>query len=274
MNLYTYLRGVYAEAYVVSDKRGVKNLNPARQKNVQSPKSLLSHSLLIILILSALLLVSASWGAAALFRQNYGHRMRASSWPSTVSQKAEKELAQGRFLVADNRLMDPNFRETVVLLIRYGPEGTMGLVINRPLQVKLSKVFPDVNELDESKETLYVGGPVEPSGMLLLVKSATPPEDSMPVFGDVYLSSSQKVLQRLIKTPVQGDRFRIFAGYAGWAPKQLEYECDRKDWHVLESDAEILFDRKPSEIWPELIQRVSANWVRINNSGIFFSGNP
>jgi putative transcriptional regulator len=251
----------------------VKTLNPARQKNVKSPKRLLSHSLLIILILSALLLVSASWVAATLVRENHGHRMGAAALPNPDNRKTEKELAQGRFLVADRRLMDPNFRETVVLLIRYGPEGTVGLVINRPLQIKLSVVFPDVKGLDESKETLYLGGPVEPDGMLLLVRSATPPEDSMPVFGDVYLSSSQKVLQRLIKTPDPGDRFRIYAGYAGWAPKQLEYECDRKDWHVLEADAETLFDRNPSEIWPELIQRVSANWVRLTHPGILFSDN-
>jgi putative AlgH/UPF0301 family transcriptional regulator len=89
----------------------------------------------------------------------------------------------------------------------------------------------------------------------------------MPVFGDVYLSSSQKVLQRLIKKPVKEERFRIYAGYAGWAPKQLESECDRGHWHVLKADTETLFDKKSSEIWQELIQRVSVKWVRTINSG-------
>lgn len=241
-------------------------MNPAGQKNAKSRQRLLSHSLLVILILSALLLVSASLVAAALVLENHGHRLKAAALPGPDNRKAEKELAQGRFLVADRRLMDPNFRETVVLLIRYGPEGAMGLVINRPLQLKLSIVFPDVKELEASKETLYLGGPVEPGGILLLVRSATPPEDSMPVFGDVYLSSSQKVLQRLVKTPDPNDRFRIFGGYAGWAPQQLEYEHAREDWHVLEADAETLFDRKPADIWPELIQRLSANWVRVKNT--------
>jgi len=250
-------------------------LNPVTHKISQMQNCPILLSLIIILILPALLFVNLSSVSATLVREIYGHESRVYALPAPDDgKKAEKELAQGKFLVADRRLLDPNFRETVVLLIRYGPEGAMGLVINRPLQVKLSAVFPDVEELHESQDALYLGGPVEPGGILLLAKSAKPPEDTLPVFGDVYLSSNQKVLQRLIKKPDPGDRFRIFAGYAGWAPKQLEYECDRKDWHVLESDAEILFDRKPSEIWPELIQRVSANWVRINNSGIFFSGNP
>jgi putative AlgH/UPF0301 family transcriptional regulator len=89
----------------------------------------------------------------------------------------------------------------------------------------------------------------------------------MPVFGDVFLSSSQKVLQGLIKKPVKEERFRIYAGYAGWAPKQLESEFDRGHWHVLKADTETLFDKKSSEIWQELIQRVSVKWVRTINSG-------
>jgi putative transcriptional regulator len=130
---------------------------------------------------------------------------------------------------------------------------------------KLSTVLPDIKELDRRKETLYLGGPVEPTRILFLVKSANPPEASMPIFGDVYLSSSPKVLQRLIKKPVKEERFQIYAGYTGWAPKQLESECDRGHWHVTKADAETLFDKKSSEIWQELIDRISVKWVRTIN---------
>ena len=166
--------------------------------------------------------------------------------------------------MADRGLLDPNFRETVVLLIRYGQDGAMGLVINRPLQIKLSAVFPDARELEQSQENLYLGGPVEPGGILLLVKSVQPPEDAMAVFDDVYLSSSQAALQRLIKKPAEDERFRLYTGYAGWSAKQLESECNRGDWHILQADAETLFDSSASEIWPDLIQRISANWVRLD----------
>lgn len=241
------------------------------QKNTQKSKRCLNFWPSIILILPALLLVSSSLVSATLVRKIYGHAMRGYTLPLPDGQKAEKELAQGKFLVADRQLMDPNFRQTVILLLRYGPDGAMGLVINRPLQIKLSTVFPDIKGLDRSEETLYLGGPVEPGGILLLVKSERQPEDSTPVFGDVYLSTSQSVLQRLIKKPDKSDRFRIFAGYAGWAPEQLEFECESGGWHVLDADDETLFDHKSSEIWPELIQRVSANWVNLkapDHSGI------
>jgi putative transcriptional regulator len=238
---------------------------------VQRPKRFLSLSLLVILVLPVLLFVSSSLVSATHVREIDGPAMRVYALPVPGGEKTEKEPAQGKFLVADRRLMDPNFRETVVLLIRYGEDGAMGVVINRPLQVNLSMVFPDVKELNQSKEALYLGGPVEPGGILLLVRSAQPPKDSMPVFGDVYLSTSHEVLQRLIKKPEKDDRFRLYTGYAGWAAKQLEFEWNRGDWHVLDADAETLFDHNPSKIWPELIQRVSAEWVYLkvpNRSGI------
>lgn len=242
-------------------------LNPATRKNTQIQKLSVPLFIFVILILLAVIIVSASLVAATLVRNADDQEMSAFSRQAAVHVKSGKELAQGKFLVAGRRLMDPNFRETVVLLIRYGPDGAIGLVINRPVELKLSTVLPDIKELDRSKETMYLGGPVEPARILLLVRSAKPPEASMPVFGDVYLSSSQKVLQRLIKKPVKEERFRIYAGYAGWAPKQLESEFDRGHWHVLKADTETLFDRKSSEIWQELIQRVSVKWVRTNNSG-------
>jgi putative transcriptional regulator len=245
----------------------VVRLNPATRKNIQIQKRFVPVFIFVILILPAVITVSASLVAATLVRTADDQEMNAYSRQAAVQVESEKELAQGKFLVASRQLLDPNFRETVVLLIRYGPEGAMGLVINRPVQLKLSRVLPDVKELDRSKETLHLGGPVEPNRVLLLVRSAKPPEASMPVFGDVFLSSSQKVLQRLIKKPGKDERFRIYAGYAGWAPKQLESEFDRGHWHVLKADTNTLFDKKPSEIWQELIQRVSVKWVRTINSG-------
>jgi putative transcriptional regulator len=245
----------------------VVRLNPATRKNTSIQKLSVPLSIFVILILPAVIIVSASLVTATLVRDADDQKMSTYSRQAAGHIKSEKELAQGKFLVAGRPLMDPNFRETVVLLIRYGPDGAMGLVINRPVQLKLSTVLPDIKELDRRKETLYLGGPVEPNRVLLLVRSAKPPEASMPVFGDVYLSSSQKVLERLIKKPVKEERFRIYAGYAGWAPKQLESEFDRGHWHVLKADTETLFDKKSSEIWQELIQRVSAKWVRTINSG-------
>jgi putative transcriptional regulator len=176
---------------------------------------------------------------------------------------SREDLAKGKFLVASRRLNDPNFQQTVVLLIEYGMEGAMGLVINRPSQVKLGTLLPDIKELKQRQDTVYLGGPVAANRMLLLIGSPGTPEASIPVIQDVYLSSSLKELERLIKKAAEGERFRIFAGYSGWGPSQLDFERTRGDWHVLKADAETIFTQNPLEIWQELIQRATMKWVRL-----------
>ena len=177
-----------------------------------------------------------------------------------------EKLAKGKFLVASRQLNDPNFSETVVLLIEYGPEGAMGLVVNRPSNVKLSTVFPDTKELKQRKDTIYVGGPVAVNQMLLLIRSAQAPKDSISVLEDVHISSSWKVLEGLIRE-TEGDlRFRLFAGYAGWAPSQLDFERSRGDWHVLKAEADSVFAQDPGALWQELIRRATVKWVRMENS--------
>jgi putative transcriptional regulator len=240
----------------------VVRLIPTTRKSTQIQK--IPGSLLVvgILILSVVLLANSSSGAPTTLRNTIRHRMGALvSLQDPAGFESDKDLAPGRFLVASRKLKDPNFHQTVILLLRYGQDGASGLVINRPLKVKLSTVMPEIKELAQRKENLFLGGPVEPDRILLLLKSSKTPEDAIPVFGDIYISSSRKELKRLIKSTNKSEKFRIYAGYAGWAPRQLESERDRGDWHVLKADAETVFDKKSSEIWQELINRVTANWV-------------
>jgi len=174
-----------------------------------------------------------------------------------------EELAKGKFLVASRQLSDPNFQETVVLLIEYGMDGAMGLVINRPSQVKLATVFPDIKALKQREDRIYLGGPVAVNRMLMLIGSPKTPQRSIPVIGDVYLSSSLEELERLLKNTAENERFRIFAGYSGWAPNQLDFERTRGDWHVIKADTETIFTQNPSALWQELIRRASVKWVRV-----------
>jgi putative transcriptional regulator len=240
----------------------VDRLNPATRKIAQIQKLSILLFILVFLFLPVGLPASSSFIAAVGDRDKGGiggDRFLSLQNPGRLD--TDKDLAQGMFLVADPELKDPNFYKTVVLLIRYGPDGAAGLVINQPLNVKLSEVLPDLKEFEHSHETLYLGGPVEINKMMLLVKSAKSPQDSRQVFGDVYISSSREELQRLTKSSDINDKFRIYAGYAGWASGQLEFERDRGDWHVVTADPVTLFDKKSPEIWQELIQRLTVNWV-------------
>lgn len=191
-----------------------------------------------------------------------GQRAVPAALDPRAPGRTDRALAKGKLLVASRQLRDPNFAESVVLLVSYGPGGAMGVVINRPTKVPLASVLPGVKELRGRKETLYVGGPVAKHQMVLLVRSPTKPDDSTPVFGNVYATASLAALRQAISDKASKAEFHAYAGYAGWAPGQLEAEVARGDWHIIAADAKTVFDQPPSDIWPELIRRLEGQWAR------------
>lgn len=176
---------------------------------------------------------------------------------------APGDPAKGKLLVARRGLLDPNFAETVILLLDYDEEGAMGLVINLPTELRVATVLPEVGGLAERDDRVYVGGPVAVSQMLLLVRSEEAPEDSLHVFADVYLSTSRALLERLGGEGRDAIAFRVFAGHSGWAPGQLDAEIGRGDWHVLPADAEVVFDDDTDVLWRDLIEKSDVQWARL-----------
>ena len=111
---------------------------------------------------------------------------------------APSSVGKGVLLVASPSLDDPNFRESVVLVVEHGPEGTVGLILNRSTKVLLSEVLPDLTVLKGTSYRLFAGGPVEPTGLLLLFRLKEPPSDARSVFDGVYVGGTLKVLERII----------------------------------------------------------------------------
>jgi putative transcriptional regulator len=160
-------------------------------------------------------------------------------------------VPEARFLVAARGLQDPNFAETVVLLVEQASEGSWGLVINRPTTVKLSSLFAKDPFLHRRSDTLHYGGPVEPARVLILLQSAVPLPDSVAVFEDVRLVLNPEALQAL--SEAEKAVLRVFAGYAGWAPGQLEAEITRGDWLIQPAEAALVFSENPKAVW-QLLQ--------------------
>ncbi len=165
--------------------------------------------------------------------------------------------AAGKFLVAARSLRDPSFDQTVVLLLDYGPGGAVGVIVNRPTEMKLSLLLPEAEAIGDRPDVIYEGGPVMPGGMLVLLRSEDAIEDARQVFDGVHATPSRELLERLIARGHPADRLRIFFGHAGWGPGQLDAEVARHDWLILSGDADTVFDASPSEVWPRLIRRES-----------------
>lgn len=191
------------------------------------------------------------------------------TFPWVQPIQSRPELAKGQFLVASRDLNDPNFSETVVLLIDYDWHGARGVVINRPTKVTLSEVFSNLKGMQQRTDTIYIGGPVDRTHMSLLIQSSRPLDEARHVFADVHVSSSQTMLKQVAEG--EGETFRVYAGYAGWAPGQLDHEVARGDWRVLPADAGTIFQKTPDKMWPELIRQGSLQWAKMQTKGALWS---
>jgi putative transcriptional regulator len=177
---------------------------------------------------------------------------------------APSSVEKGVLLVASPSLDDPNFRESVVLIVEHGPEGTVGLILNRSTNVLLSHALPDLTVLKGTTYQLFAGGPVEPSRLLLLFRLKEPPADARSVFDGVYVGGTPKILERIITQAKPTETFRAFAGFAGWAPGQLKYEMLQGGWATLPPDSFNIFDQDPATLWRDCISRLQAPRVISN----------
>ena len=176
--------------------------------------------------------------------------------------------AKGQLLVASRSLGDPNFSETVILLLTYEAHGAMGVVINRPTEVRLASVVTDVPVLRKRSDRIFVGGPVGGNLMVFLLRAAHRPEPSERIFADVYATGSVKALGQALSKSGKSSGLRAYAGYAGWGPGQLDMEIARGDWYVTGAEAATVFDMPAADIWPKLIERSSGQWTRAHDGTV------
>jgi putative transcriptional regulator len=179
-------------------------------------------------------------------------------------ESAPSSVAKGVLLVASPSLEDPNFRQAVVLVVDHGPEGTVGLILNRSTNVLLSKALPDITVLKGTSYRLFAGGPVEPTRLLLLLRLKEPPADARSVFDGVYLGRTPRVLEGIITRAKPTETFRAFAGFSAWAPRQLEAELLLGAWAILPPDSSSIFDQDPATLWRDCISRLQAPRVISN----------
>lgn len=164
-------------------------------------------------------------------------------------------------LVARKDMRDPNFRDSVVLVLQ-GPAAPMGVIINKPLEIPLSKALPRGERLGKRDDRLFYGGPVQLDEVVFVFRSAKAREDVLRVTDDIYLGWNREILDELLARDEPLEGLRIFAGHAGWAPGQLESEIARGDWHLERADAAAIFGKRPERLWPELIRKASGTKIR------------
>ena len=167
-------------------------------------------------------------------------------------------LAKGMFLVADEGMLDPRFKDRVILLLQHDADGSTGLIVNRSSRLPLKAVLPKDSQLDMQGRTLSYGGPVDPNTVLALVKvHQNPPEPAEEILANLYVTGIG-ILDLWPDFAGEVIDYRAFSGYTGWAPGQLNQEMQRGSWHVMPADEESVFTGRDEALWEILNSRIAA----------------
>lgn len=189
---------------------------------------------------------------------------RTASWgfrPAATRASPHPSLGRGVFLVASRNMDGPIFSETVILITQYDRSGTVGIIINRPVQIPAAHALPSLSSLKLDPGQVHLGGPVALNALQVLVRSPTPPDGAEHVFEDVYLVNSPSVLASMLATGGEPVALHVYAGYAGWATGQLERELIQGDWFLWPADADSVFSLPSDTLWQDMIDRAAAQWV-------------
>jgi len=167
---------------------------------------------------------------------------------------------RGQLLIAGPTLGDPNFWRTVVLVVEHSDEGALGLVLNRPSEAIVADTVPELEDLLESEDPVFLGGPVATTSVIVLARFQDPDAAALLAFADVGVLSSGFELEEAPAGVLEG---RAFLGHTGWGPGQLDAELERGD-RILESaqlgDA---FHPEPADLWSDVLTRKGGSYALI-----------
>lgn len=185
-----------------------------------------------------------------------------------VQSKNPEKLSAGKLLVASRDLADPNFAQTVVLLVRYDANGVVGLVLNRRTELPLSRALEGLKAAKDRSDRVYLGGPVERAAVLGLLQSKARPEGAEHVIGGTYLIVSKPLFEQTISARPDPGAFRVYLGYAGWTKAQLQMEVALGAWFVFPADSQTVFSSDPDSLWPQMIRKTELKLAR--GESVFF----
>ncbi len=170
------------------------------------------------------------------------------------------ESLRGCLLISSGGLYDPNFRHTVILIGEHNADGALGVVLNRALDITVEQALPPLSHLVPPSERLFQGGPVRPGSPVLLAELASPELADILVFGPVGF------LVGKVSTDIQQSilRARVFAGYSGWGPGQLEAEMGVDSWIIERAQVDDVFTDAPDLLWSKVLERKGPEYRRLS----------
>lgn len=212
-------------------------------------------SLSKLCVLTMLVVVVAFVAVRKVDAQTKEATQEASPTFLPVQSKNPKDLSAGKLLVASRDLDDPNFAETVILLVHCDTDGVIGLVLNRRTNVPLSEVLEQLDTAKDRSDPVYLGGPVETEAVFALLRSTAKVDEAEQILSGIYWISTKSPFEKAIAGRPDPDSFHVFLGYAGWSNDQLRREIELGSWFIFQGDARRIFDSDPHSLWRQMIQQ-------------------
>ena len=169
---------------------------------------------------------------------------------SCPSPAGEAKPVTAILIAARADLQDPYFADSVVLVMNSLGPTPIGIIINRPTQVPVSRLFPDLKRLAQMQDKVYFGGPVDIESVWFLFRAASRPEHAAEALAGVYLSNDRELLLQLLGRGKPTEGLRIFVGHSAWGPGQLESEIKSGAWTLEHADSDAIFNGQSEHPWP------------------------
>ena len=161
------------------------------------------------------------------------------------------ESTAGHLLIATPNLGDPNFDMTIVYMLEHNEDGALGVVVNRPTESPAATHLPELAPMLSPPDVFFLGGPVSPDHVIGVGRTG----------GSIEIVDLDALLEGRLPAP---DGFRLFAGYSGWAPGQLDTEMVTGSWFVVDAFDGDVFGPHPTELWRDVLRRQGGRLGRLS----------
>jgi putative transcriptional regulator len=168
------------------------------------------------------------------------------------------QTTSGIVLAAAHTLLDPNFKRAVVFIAQHEENGTLGYVLNRPLEPTLREILPDVQGFDAP---LFWGGPCQNDTLHCLHRLGSHIPGSLEISDGIFWGGKFEIIaDLLVSGGAEVDDFRFFIGYAGWGNAQLKNEIAEKSWMLTEASQELIFEEPTKNLWTRVVSGLGGEY--------------
>jgi len=190
--------------------------------------------------------------------------------PGAAQSMRPEDLAQGKIIITPRDSPDPHFSNSVIVLAHYDQTGALGLMLHYKSDLTIQKALKGISGAEKRTDPVFVGGPVELPVVLALLRTKSAPTGVSHVTDDLYLVTSKQSIAAALADGRPVSELRVFIGYSGWGPGQLEREVRRSGWYIFDYNESIVFDDHPDTLWNRLIGKTERRLAIFQRPGRTF----